>query len=98
MATGQRAVPGETAAVVHDAIVNQAPIPLRDLNAKLPPRLEGIINKALEKNRNLRYQSAAEMRVKPCSPIKSDDKEVLANPALRVTGPVASISRARHVR
>ena len=62
MATGQRAFSGETAAVVHDAILHQPQIPVHDLNSKLPPELETIINKALEKDREKRYQLAAEMR------------------------------------
>ena len=63
MATGQRAFAGETAAIVHDGIVNKVPIPLHDLNSKLPPKLEEVITRALEKDRERRYQSAAEMRV-----------------------------------
>ncbi len=62
MATGQRAFAGKTAAAVHEAILNQAPPPVRDLNSTLPPGLETIINKSLEKDRDLRYQSAAELR------------------------------------
>src|SRR5271166_181854 len=61
MATGQRAFSGETAAVVHEAVVHQLPAPVRDLNSKLPPELEIIINKALEKDRGRRYQTAAEL-------------------------------------
>jgi eukaryotic-like serine/threonine-protein kinase len=61
MATGQRAFGGKTAAAVHDAILNQAPLPVRDLNSTLPPELETIINKSLEKDRDLRYQFAAEL-------------------------------------
>jgi eukaryotic-like serine/threonine-protein kinase len=62
MATGQRAFGGKTAAAVHDAILNQAPLQVRDLNSTLPPELETIIHKLLEKDRVLRYQSAAELR------------------------------------
>jgi len=62
MATGQRAFSGETAEIVHDAILHQPQIPVHDLNSKLPPELETIINKALEKDRERRYQSVAEMR------------------------------------
>jgi len=62
MATGQRAFRGKTAPAVHDAILNQAPLPVRDLNSTLPPGFETIINKSLEKERDLRYQSAAELR------------------------------------
>ncbi len=63
MATGRMAFPGSTAAVIHDAILNRAPIsPLR-LRPELPPELGAIIDKALEKDRKLRYQSAAEIRI-----------------------------------
>lgn len=61
MAAGQRAFSGETASVVQSAILHQAPIPVRDLNAKIPLRLQGIIGKSLQKDRELRYQSAAEL-------------------------------------
>jgi serine/threonine protein kinase len=62
MATGRRAFGGKTAAAVHEAILNQAPLPVRDLNSTLPSQLESIINRLLEKDRDLRYQSAAELR------------------------------------
>jgi serine/threonine protein kinase/Tfp pilus assembly protein PilF len=62
MATGQAAFAGSTTALIHDAILNRAPVAASRLNPRLPPELEGIINKALEKDRNLRYQSAAELR------------------------------------
>ena len=62
MATGQRAFSGETAAIVHDAILNQTPVPVLERNPVLPRNLVGIIDKALEKDRGLRYQSATEMR------------------------------------
>jgi eukaryotic-like serine/threonine-protein kinase len=59
MATGQQAFSGETAAVVHDAILSRVPVPAQQLNPDLPLELENIINKALEKDRNLRYQHAS---------------------------------------
>ncbi len=62
MATGQKTFSGETAAVVHEAILHQPQIPVHGLNSQLPPKLETIINKALEKDRQARYQSAVEMR------------------------------------
>ena len=62
MATGQQAFSGDTVAALHQAILNRAPVPARELNPELPPKVEEIINKALEKDRNLRYQLAADMR------------------------------------
>ena len=62
MATGQRAFGGDAAAILQDAILNHTPAPARSLNARLPPELEPIINKALERNRELRYKTAPEVR------------------------------------
>lgn len=62
MATGRMAFPGNTAAIVHDAILNRTPVPVVRLRPELPPKLEEIISKALEKDLKLRYQSAAEIR------------------------------------
>jgi eukaryotic-like serine/threonine-protein kinase len=62
MATGLMAFPGNTAAIVHEAILNRAPVPVARVKPELPPKLEEVINKALEKERKLRYQSAAEIR------------------------------------
>jgi DNA-binding winged helix-turn-helix (wHTH) protein/Tol biopolymer transport system component len=63
MAVGHRAFSGETAPVLHEAILNQDPPPVRHLNPAIPPEVETIINKALEKDREKRYQTAAEMGV-----------------------------------
>src|ERR1700693_4806606 len=62
MATGRPAFPGNTAAVIHDAILNRIPIPLLRLNPNLPSELGTIVDKALEKDRQLRYRSATEIQ------------------------------------
>ncbi len=62
MATGDVPFHGESSAVICEAIMNRAPVPAVRLNHDVPPKLEDIINKALEKDRNLRYQHASEMR------------------------------------
>jgi len=62
MAAGQRAFPGETIPELHAAILEQSATPLRELNLGVSAKLEKIINRALEKDRQLRYQAASEMR------------------------------------
>jgi serine/threonine protein kinase len=62
MATGDLPFHGESSAVICEAIMNRVPVAVVRLNHDVPPKLEDIINKALEKDRNLRYQNAADMR------------------------------------
>jgi eukaryotic-like serine/threonine-protein kinase len=62
MATGSVPFRGETSGVITDAILNRAPAAPVRLNPEIPAKLEDIINKALEKDRDLRYQNASDMR------------------------------------
>ena len=62
MAAGRPAFSGRTSAVIFDAILNQAPTSVARLNPEVPEDLERIISKALEKDRNVRYQTAADIR------------------------------------
>jgi tetratricopeptide (TPR) repeat protein/predicted Ser/Thr protein kinase len=62
MATGRQAFGGSSTAVIFDAILNRAPASVIRANPDLPDELEKIINKALEKDRELRYQSASDLR------------------------------------
>ena len=62
MATGKVPFQGETSAIIFDAILNRAPVAAGRLNPHLPAKLEDLINKSLEKDRDLRYQSATEVR------------------------------------
>ena len=63
MATGRRAFGGGTNATACDAVLNHAPhLPVLQLNPSIPPKLDDVIGKALEKDREVRYQSAADLR------------------------------------
>ena len=62
LATGRQAFSGSTSAAVFDAILNRAPVAPVRINPDVPAELERIINKTLEKDRGMRYQTAADLR------------------------------------
>jgi TolB-like protein/predicted Ser/Thr protein kinase len=84
MATGRRAFAGDSPGTIFDAILNRAPIPALRVNPELPPELERIVNKALEKSRDMRYQSASEM----CTDLKRLKRDIES----RGAGAVAPVS------
>ena len=62
MATGRLAFPGNTSGLISHAILERDPVPITRLNPDAPPELERVVNKLLEKDRQLRYQTASDLR------------------------------------
>ena len=94
MATGAMAFPGKSAAVIHDAILNRAPVPVTQLNPEVPPKLQEVIDKALEKDRKLRYQSAADMR----TDLQRLKRETDSAKPSQVTAAVVGVGERRGIR
>jgi serine/threonine protein kinase len=96
MATRKRTFSGDTAAALQEAILNRTPVPARDLNPELLHRLEEIINKALEKDREARYQTAAEM----CADLKrfklDTDYSRRVLQSSKVAGTAGAVSTSAH--
>ncbi len=84
MATGRQSFPGHTTAVVFDGILNRDPVPPSTLNSNLPPELDRIITKALEKDRGLRYQTAADIGA-DLKRLRRDSGSRASRPALSAT-------------
>src|SRR5205814_1566186 len=82
MATGLLPFRGDTSGVVFDSILNRAPTPLMKLNPELPPKLDEFINKALEKDRDLRYQHASEIKADLTRLKRSTESAKAANPSI----------------
>ncbi len=98
MATGQLAFTGNTSGVILEAILNKAPASPLHLNSKLPPKLEEVINKALEKDPKFRSQTASELRA-DLQRLKRDTDSGLAAALLASdTRPPAGARRGRKAR
>jgi tetratricopeptide (TPR) repeat protein len=95
MATGRIAFPGNTAAVIHDGILNRTPVQASQVNQGLPTKLGEIIGRALEKDRSLRYQSAADIRT-DLQRLKRDSESGQAGTA-ESTAPNRRLSRGQVV-
>jgi tetratricopeptide (TPR) repeat protein len=93
MATGRQSFPGHTTAVVFDGILNRDPVPPSTINAMLPPELDRIITKALEKDRTLRYQTAADVGA-DLKRLRRDSASKQGIPAVSMSGVVSPADAA----
>jgi eukaryotic-like serine/threonine-protein kinase len=96
MATGLLPFRGDTSGIIFEAVLNRAPVSLTRLNPDVPAELERIINRALEKDRDLRYQHASEMRAE-LQRLKRDTDSSRQVPAVsEVSGASAGVAASAH--
>ena len=101
MATGNRAFSEKNVALTIDAVLNKRPVLPREINPELPPELEQVINKAVEKDRGVRYQSAAEIRndLQQLRHVSESRQPIMTSGIAAVThaqvGKIAGVSRKR---
>jgi serine/threonine protein kinase/tetratricopeptide (TPR) repeat protein len=93
MTTGQLPFRGDSSATIFESILNRVPAPATRLNPDVPPKLDEIIHKALEKDRNLRYQHAADMRT-DLQRLKRDSESGKSAAALPVVSPGTSARKS----
>jgi len=96
MSTGKKPFTGANSLVTLDAVLHAKPVPPRDINPKIPIELEGIIGKAMEKDRNRRYQSAAEMRSDLALLKREAESGTIKTPSATAKLRVASRTFGRH--
>jgi len=94
MTTGRQAFGGQTTAVVFDAILNRDPVPVRQVNPAVPLELEHVITRALEKDRKMRYQTAADL-LSELSRLRRNTSGTTVAAAATPAPPVARKSNAR---
>jgi eukaryotic-like serine/threonine-protein kinase len=94
MATGALPFPGDSTATIFDGILNRDPAPPLQLNPDLPRQLQDITHKALEKDRNLRYQHATDIRT-DLQRLKRDTESASASSSASATASPRAVSRAR---
>ncbi len=90
MATGLPPFRGETAATIFDGILNRQPVPATRTNTHLPAGIDGIIDKALQKDRELRYQHASDLRA-DLQRLQRDPSAITAS-----CSKTASLAKAAH--
>ena len=97
MATGKAAFTGATTAIIHEAILGRAPSAASAVNARIPPELDRIIGKALEKDRELRYRHAADMCA-DLKRLKRDTDSSKSAPVIAVPAGIPAVPRHRKLR